>query len=137
MQRTYRLRCDDKETMTEWLDVLKKTAEEAQKHATDTERRKKSKQTDGSKHPWTKQEDDLLKKLIDKHGPKDWSDLAKGVSVGSWSLCAAVSRHLQRRHACALCRSKAARGSSAASGGRTSWTPPCARGPGQRRRTRR
>lgn len=81
VQRTYRLRCDDKETMTEWLDVLKKTAEQAQKSKGDGAPRKKSKQTDGSKHPWTKQEDDLLKKLIDKHGAKDWSDLAKGVSV--------------------------------------------------------
>jgi len=56
----------------EWLDVLKEMVDDALEAQAE-------KETDGTKHPWTKQEDELLKKLIDKYGAKDWSTLATGV----------------------------------------------------------
>lgn len=68
----------------EWLDVLKETAEDAQDA-------KDAKENDGTKHPWSKAEDDLLKKLILKHGAKDWSTLAQGVR--STSPIDRVRRH--------------------------------------------
>ena len=58
--------------MMEWLDVLKEMVDDALEAQAE-------KETDGTKHPWTKQEDELLKKLIDKYGAKDWSTLATGV----------------------------------------------------------
>ena len=121
----------------EWLDVLKETAEEAQIEDKDRKKNKKKQQTDGTKHPWSKQEDELLKKLIQKHGPSDWSDLAKGVSTISVSIIrAAFMRVVLTCYDNAVCRSKVVRANSAANDGRISWTQPCAKVPGQRRRTR-
>ena len=59
--------------MMEWLDVIKEMSDEAQ------ERMEEEQRSDGSKHPWTKQEDELLKQLIKKYGAKEWSTLAMNV----------------------------------------------------------
>ena len=59
--------------MMEWLDVIKEMSDEAQERMEEEER------SDGSKHPWTKQEDELLKQLIKKYGAKEWSTLAMNV----------------------------------------------------------
>ena len=59
--------------MMEWLDVIKEMSDEAQERMEEEER------SDGSKHPWTKQEDELLKQLIEKNGAKEWSTLAMNV----------------------------------------------------------
>ena len=72
--------------MLEWLDVLKETLEDAQ----DEKKKKKKNKHDGTKHPWTKAEDDLLRKLIKQHGAQDWSTLASKVS--SSSACRLLSR---------------------------------------------
>ena len=77
--------------MTEWLHVLKETIKKAKCDEKDKKKNKRNQQTDGSKHPWSKQEDELLKKLIKKHGPSDWSELAKGVSRTSVLTFLAVS----------------------------------------------
>lgn len=65
--------------MLEWLDVLKEMVDDAVEALNERE-------TDGTKHPWTKSEDELLKKMIIKFGAKDWSTLAQQVSSASQSI---------------------------------------------------
>ena len=140
--------------------MIKEMSDEAQ------ERMEEEQRSDGSKHPWTKQEDELLKQLIKKYGAKEWSTLAMNVrpppilpsvaaSSASWTgrssasppPCRLLSQppplSLPRKRCLASaercvrrCRSRAGRASSAGSAGRTSSIPPSRKGRGPKRRTR-
>jgi myb proto-oncogene protein len=47
----------------------------------------KQKDTDRIKGPWSPEEDDLLQRLVDKHGPRNWSLISKSITGRSGKSC--------------------------------------------------
>ena len=54
--------------MQKWLAILSDLSKRAPVLACD--------KSDGTKHPWTKQEDARLRELVMREGPQNWSTLA-------------------------------------------------------------
>jgi hypothetical protein len=78
-QRTYRLRCVHLESMNKWLAVLKSLMVDAPMIACE--------KSDGTKHPWTKQEDARLRELILTDGAANWSTLAMKIPGRKGKQC--------------------------------------------------
>lgn len=114
---------------------------------------KKRTKTAATKGPWSKEEDDVVIKLVGQYGPKRWSLIASNLpGRESFLLLARPRPRVCVRASCAMCAKRAirasrhptvltpyisrqARGSSAGNDGTTSSTRISRRRVGLRRRT--